>query len=81
MRFFKRRFAFLSERGASNAPIGNTLALDALQGAVAARDIVDANLGAIDGADIKFREGAVQVLLSAMPIDAFHAALEDREHV
>lgn len=70
----------LSERGATNPAIGEPLAADALQGIIAAHDVIDAELRAGVVAEVEFREVAVQVLLSAVLVDVFHAALEDREH-
>lgn len=75
----RRAACCLRERGFTNPPIGEALAADALQGIVAAFNIANTKLSAIVVAEIELGEVAEQVLLSAVLVDAFHAALEDRE--
>lgn len=72
----RKRFAFcLSVSGFTNPPIGQALAFDALEGVVAAGDVVDPACAAAVVAEIELDEIAVQMLLGAVLIDA---ALEDR---
>ena len=62
----------------SSRLISQALPDDALQRASARCNIVNAELHAIAVAEIKFGQIPMQMLLFAVLIDAFHAALEDR---
>ena len=57
--------------------ISQPLTLDALQGKVGARQVINTKLLAIGVAEIKFGQITVKVLLSAVLIDADHASFED----
>jgi len=58
--------------------IGEPLANSTLHGASGTLYVIYAEPDAIAISEIKFRQIAVQMLLFAMLVDAFHAALEDR---
>jgi len=58
--------------------IGKALSDDAFDGAFGALYVIYAETNAIGTAEIKLAQIAVQMLLCAALIDAFHAALEDR---
>lgn len=57
--------------------VGQPLADDALQGLGSAVLIVNANCNVVGIAEVIFREIAMQVLFSAVLMDALHATLED----
>jgi hypothetical protein len=57
--------------------VGQPLAFDALQGAVAARDVANAKRNAVVVTKIKLGQIAVKMLLAAVLVDTDHAALED----
>ena len=58
--------------------IGEAFAYDSLYGARSSLHVIYAEPNAIAIAEIKFRQIAVQMLLTAMLVDAFHAALKNR---
>src|SRR3981081_1589229 len=59
-------------------PVRETLALDTLHGKHRTFPIVDPESNTVRIAEIEFGKVAMQMLLFAMLVDAFHAALEDR---
>jgi hypothetical protein len=59
--------------------IGEPLAFHALQKTLCAVLIVYAKRDAVVIAEVEFSKVAVQVIVSAVLIDALHAALEDRK--
>ena len=62
----------------TSPPIGQAFAFRALNGDLGAGRIVVAEADAVRVAKIELGQIAVQMLLAAMLVDAFHAALEDR---
>jgi hypothetical protein len=64
---------------ATSPPIGQTLTASSLDRATGALGIVNPELDAVRIAEIEFGEVAMQVLPTAMLVDADHAALEDAE--
>lgn len=57
--------------------IGEPLSSNALQGTISARRIINSKFDAVRISEIKFSKIAVQMFLTAMLINALHAALED----
>ena len=77
MRQRKNAFAsVLNGRLAVSPPIGEALAFDPAQSNQGALNVSDAKPNTVAVAEVKFREVAVQVLLTATLVDALHAALE-----
>src|SRR5690349_4834560 len=67
------------QSGVMSPSIGEALADAALYGCVGARHVVNAQRDAMVVPEVELAQIAMQVLLTAVLIDALHTALEDRE--